>query len=64
MDGISNKQQNVETIINKLCNATKIMFISVEKLANALPKDKPDNLAANALQEGLRGQFGEMRTMC
>lgn len=39
------------------------MFISVGKLANALPKDKPDNLAANALQEGLGGQFGEMRTM-
>jgi Mn-containing catalase len=39
------------------------MFISVNKLANDLPKDKPDNLAANALQEGLGGQFGEMRTM-
>lgn len=39
------------------------MFISVAKLANDLPKDKPDNLAANALQEGLGGQFGEMRTM-
>jgi Mn-containing catalase len=39
------------------------MFISVNKLANELPKDKPDNLAANALQEGLGGQFGEMRTM-
>ena len=39
------------------------MFISVDKLANDLPKDKPDNLAANALQEGLGGQFGEMRTM-
>lgn len=39
------------------------MFISVGKLANDLPNDKPDNLAANALQEGLGGQFGEMRTM-
>ncbi|TLX88733.1 MAG: manganese catalase family protein [Thaumarchaeota archaeon] len=39
------------------------MYISVGKLANELPKDKPDNLAANALQEGLGGQFGEMRTM-
>ena len=28
-----------------------------------MPKDKPDNRAANALQEGLGGQFGEMRTM-
>jgi Mn-containing catalase len=39
------------------------MFISVNQLANQLPKDKPDNLAANALQEELGGQFGEMRTM-
>ena len=39
------------------------MFVSVNKLANKLPKDKPDNRAANALQEGLGGQFGEMRTM-
>ena len=39
------------------------MFISVNQLANQLPKDQPDNLAANALQEGLGGQFGEMRTM-
>ena len=39
------------------------MFISVNQLANELPKHKPDNLAANALQEGLGGQFGEMRTM-
>jgi Mn-containing catalase len=39
------------------------MFISVNKLANQLPKDKPDNFAANALQEGLGGQFGELRTM-
>jgi Mn-containing catalase len=39
------------------------MFISINKLANELPKDKPDILAASALQEGLGGQFGEMRTM-
>jgi Mn-containing catalase len=39
------------------------MFISINQLANDLPKDKPNNLAANALQEGLGGQFGEMRTM-
>ena len=48
---------------NKVCSAFNNMFISVNKLANELPKDKPDNLAANALQEGLGGQFGEMRTM-
>jgi Mn-containing catalase len=46
-----------------LCSTLDLMFISVSKLANELPKDKPDNLAANALQEGLGGQFGEMRTM-
>jgi Mn-containing catalase len=39
------------------------MFISINQLANDLPEDKPNNLAANALQEGLGGQFGEMRTM-
>jgi Mn-containing catalase len=37
------------------------MFVSVNKLANKLPKDKPDNRAANALQEG-QGK-AEMRTM-
>jgi Mn-containing catalase len=47
----------------KLCNAINAMFLSIGKLANELPKGKPDNLAANALQEGLGGQFGEMRTM-
>jgi Mn-containing catalase len=36
------------------------MFVSVNQLANKLPKDEPDNLAANALQEGLGGQFGEI----
>jgi len=39
------------------------MLVFVNKLANKLPKDKPDNRAANALQEDLGGQFGEMRTM-
>jgi Mn-containing catalase len=45
------------------CSAIDVMFISINQLANELPKDKPNNLAANALQEGLGGQFGEMRTM-
>ena len=49
--------------VDKLCYTSNGMFISVNQLANQLPKDKPDNLAANALQEGLGGQFGEMRTM-
>lgn len=39
------------------------MFVSIEKLPNKIVPDKPDPKAANALQEGLGGQFGEMRTM-
>jgi Mn-containing catalase len=46
-----------------VCRAIDVMFTSINQLANELPKDKPNNLAANALQEGLGGQFGEMRTM-
>jgi Mn-containing catalase len=40
------------------------MFLSVNKLPNNIPTgDKPNPKAAQALQEGLGGQFGEMRTM-
>jgi Mn-containing catalase len=40
------------------------MFLSVNKLPNNIPSStKPDPKAAQALQEGLGGQFGEMRTM-
>jgi Mn-containing catalase len=39
------------------------MFLSVERLINEIKSDKPDPAAASALQEGLGGQFGEMRTM-
>jgi Mn-containing catalase len=39
------------------------MFASIDKLPNKIVPDKPDPKAANALQEGLGGQFGEMRTM-
>jgi len=40
------------------------MFLSIKKLPNKIPPaDKPDPKAAQALQEGLGGQFGEMRTM-
>ena len=60
---IRNEIINGLITLDKLCNTFIVMFISVNKLANDLPKDKPDNLAANALQEGLGGQFGEMRTM-
>ena len=40
------------------------MFLSVNKLPNNIPASaKPGPKAAQALQEGLGGQFGEMRTM-
>ena len=41
------------------------MFMSVTKLPNSIPanSDGPNPKAAQALQEGLGGQFGEMRTM-
>lgn len=40
------------------------MFQSINKLPNVIPQgDKPNPKAAQALQEGLGGQFGEMRTM-
>ena len=39
------------------------MFYHVQKMINEIDEDEPDPGAANALQEGLGGQFGEMRTM-
>src|SRR5215472_6574066 len=39
------------------------MFFHVQKLINEIIPDEPDPAAANALQEGLGGQFGEMTTM-
>ena len=39
------------------------MYLHVEQLINEIEVDQPDPAAANALQEGLGGQFGEMRTM-
>lgn len=39
------------------------MFYHTQNLINAIVADEPDPSAANALQEGLGGQFGEMRTM-
>lgn len=39
------------------------MFYHVQSLINPIVSDEPDPSAANALQEGLGGQFGEMRTM-
>src|SRR6188768_2147302 len=39
------------------------MYLHTEQLINDILPDEPDPAAANALQEGLGGQFGEMRTM-
>lgn len=39
------------------------MFFHVQRLINEIVPDEPDPASANALQEGLGGQFGEMRTM-
>lgn len=39
------------------------MYLHTELLINEIATDEPDPAAANALQEGLGGQFGEMRTM-
>jgi Mn-containing catalase len=40
------------------------MFLSVKRVPHPIPPaGKPDPRAAQALQEGLGGQFGEMRTM-
>jgi Mn-containing catalase len=39
------------------------MYFHVQLLINEIASDEPDPAAANALQEGLGGQFGEMRTM-
>ncbi|WP_350353270.1 manganese catalase family protein [Microbacterium sp. A8/3-1] len=39
------------------------MYFHVQEFINEIAQDVPDPAAANALQEGLGGQFGEMRTM-
>ncbi len=39
------------------------MYFHSQQLINQIVPDEPDPFAANALQEGLGGQFGEMRTM-
>lgn len=39
------------------------MYFHVQEFINEIAQDDPDPAAANALQEGLGGQFGEMRTM-
>lgn len=39
------------------------MYFHIQKLINPIVDDEPDPQAANLLQEGLGGQFGEMRTM-
>src|SRR4026207_428790 len=39
------------------------MFLHAQRLLTEPAPAEPDPAAANALQEGLGGQFGEMRTM-
>ncbi len=39
------------------------MYFRLQQLIHPIAEDQPDPAAANALQEGLGGQFGEMRTM-
>jgi len=39
------------------------VYLHLDSLINEIAVDEPDPAAANALQEGLGGQFGEMRTM-
>jgi Mn-containing catalase len=39
------------------------VYLYLQKLIHPIETDEPDPAAANALQEGLGGQFGEMRTM-
>lgn len=39
------------------------MYFHLQQLIHPIAEDEPDPAAANALQEGLGGQFGEMRTM-
>lgn len=39
------------------------MYFHLQQLIHPIAEDQPDPAAANALQEGLGGQFGEMRTM-
>ena len=39
------------------------MYLHTQQFINEIAVDDPDPAAANALQEGLGGQFGEMRTM-
>jgi Mn-containing catalase len=39
------------------------LYLHTQQLINEIAVDEPDPAAANALQEGLGGQFGEMRTM-
>lgn len=39
------------------------MFFYVQNLVHDIAQDEPDPAAANALQEGPGGQFGEMPTM-
>lgn len=52
------------TAVKNLIDILKTMSLSVNRLPHPIPAtERPDPNAAQALQEGLGGQFGEMRTM-
>src|SRR5690349_5210924 len=48
---------------NPLLRRSPPVYLHTQQLINEILPDEPDPAAANALQEGLGGQFGEMRTM-
>jgi Mn-containing catalase len=52
------------TKTHKIIYVLPMRRVVANKLPNNIPASaKPDPKAAQALQEGLGGQFGEMRTM-
>ena len=45
-----------------LGQSVRVMYLRTQQLINESTPDEPDPAATNALQEGLGGQFDEMRT--
>src|SRR5687768_5748337 len=56
-------ERSLAAIASSARESPALMFFHVQKLINPIIADEPDPAAANILQEGLGGQFGEMRTM-
>src|SRR5687768_5892948 len=55
-------ERSLAAIASSARESPALMFFHVQKLINPIIADEPDPAAANILQEGLGGQFGEMRT--